>query len=280
MNIRDLIGDNGIVLSYLEFKTKYGMPCNYLQYYGLVSAIPHEWKRAVLNVDEDGLDSVLDRILKIKTVSQQYLKSVLTNNRYIKPDKSEEKWSFLLSLEDVDWKNVYINNYFASIETKLRSFQYQILQRSIVTNEKLHIYGKHETGFCTYCSQVKETVEHLFWFCPKVQDLWEYLWNWLSNVCGHQEIQFTPENLLLGTNFTYSDRWLLHVLQCVNRYIYVNKFTDKSLTFHAAVSFIKNTYSTEFHIAIKKHDDASFHKFIIKWERLHDLWLDDISNTE
>ena len=54
----------------------------------------------------------------------------------ILPIKQQLKWCDILQIspEFIDWKKVYENNYFSTIETKLRSFQIRLNLRSLVMN--------------------------------------------------------------------------------------------------------------------------------------------------
>ena len=57
------------------------------------------------------------------------------------PVKQQLKWCdiLLLSSNAIDWSTIYENNYYATNETKLRSFQIRLNVRSIVTNEQLYV---------------------------------------------------------------------------------------------------------------------------------------------
>ena len=53
--------------------------------------------------------------------------------------KQQLKWCESLQTfsNSMNWKKIYENNYFSTIETKLRSFQIKLNLRSIVTNVQL-----------------------------------------------------------------------------------------------------------------------------------------------
>ena len=61
----------------------------------------------------------------------------------ILPIKQQLKWCDILQIppESIDWKKVYENNYFSTIETKLRSFQIRLNLRSLVMNMQLAGFG-------------------------------------------------------------------------------------------------------------------------------------------
>ena len=66
------------------------------------------------------------------------------------------------SPESIDWKKVYENNYFSTIETKLRSFQIRLNLRSLVMNVQLAGFGIINSELCSFCLQQPETLMHFF----------------------------------------------------------------------------------------------------------------------
>ena len=62
-----------------------------------------------------------------------------------------------------------------SISSKLRSFQYRLLTNAILTNNRLYYLGVKETQLCDFCKATIETCKHLFYDCPKIRPLWEYI---------------------------------------------------------------------------------------------------------
>ena len=57
--------------------------------------------------------------------------------------------------------------------TKVREFQYKLLHGAIYTKENLLKFGFVENSQCSFCKQMVETYEHLFWDCSYVKPLWQ-----------------------------------------------------------------------------------------------------------
>ena len=57
---------------------------------------------------------------------------------------------------------IYKNKHYASIETKLRSFQIRLNLRSNVTNMQLYVLDTDSDNLCTFCREEAETLTHLF----------------------------------------------------------------------------------------------------------------------
>ena len=83
---------------------------------------------------------------------------------------TSEKYHPNISHED--WKKIYQIPWQCSIDSKSRAFQYRFLQRIIVTNVKLQKFGKVDSELCTFCKTEEESLEHLFFKCSFVENLW------------------------------------------------------------------------------------------------------------
>ena len=55
---------------------------------------------------------------------------------------------------------------------KLPSLQYQINMQALVLNDYLKSVKIPTDNLCSFCCKEKETVEHFYWHCEKVNDLW------------------------------------------------------------------------------------------------------------
>jgi len=75
---------------------------------------------------------------------------------------------------------VYENNYFATLETKLRSFQIRLNKRSIVTNIQLHGFEIIESDSCLSCSKSSENILRLFCDCIIVEKFWNVVSDWIA----------------------------------------------------------------------------------------------------
>jgi len=65
--------------------------------------------------------------------------------------------------------------YNASIDTTIQSFQYKLINIIIHTNKFLHKCKLVSSSLCDLCSYNEETITHIFWECPIIQDIWNNL---------------------------------------------------------------------------------------------------------
>ena len=98
------------------------------------------------------------------------------------PTRCQTKWSAedaLLDSFPVNWKKTYSLPFLCTKETKLRVFQFKLLQRRIATNDFLYRIGILPTNLYTFCGEVPETLMHLFWNCECSQIFWKEVLAWI-----------------------------------------------------------------------------------------------------
>ena len=99
------------------------------------------------------------------------------------PIKHQTRWANDLGInnyETLDWNTIYKNNYFCTLEVKLRSFQVKLNMRAIVTNVQIHGFGLIDTNLCSFCLVHAETLLHLFCKCHFVDCFWNDVISWIS----------------------------------------------------------------------------------------------------
>ena len=91
----------------------------------------------------------------------------------------------------------------------MRSFQYRLLLRAIVTNKYLYFCKLSQTDKCYFCEVNTETIEHLFWDCSIVKNFWfkvfEKFKDVLNVLLGYkgEENTLLINHLLLLSSNTY-----------------------------------------------------------------------------
>ena len=58
-------------------------------------------------------------------------------------------------------------------EAKLRSFQYHLINITLVANRDLFIWKIKDSNKCYFCGTCVESVEHLLWTCNAVSKFWQ-----------------------------------------------------------------------------------------------------------
>ena len=98
-------------------------------------------------------------------------------------NSTEMKWKKQLNLkENTDWRIIYTIPLKSTIDTYLRNFQYKFLSRIVPTNKFLTKCGLKACSLCEFCQSNIETIDHLFWECNYIKELWTKLEHFLKDV--------------------------------------------------------------------------------------------------
>ena len=128
-------------------------------------------------------------------------------------------------------------------ETKLQYFQYKLLHRILPTNTFLFRIGYKNTPNCCFCNIQNETIEHLFYECPHVINLWESLKLHIQN---HADLilNLCMENVLFGIRNDHSAKSVNYIIILPKYYTYLHRCrcNETQLNLQMLLSFIKNKY--------------------------------------
>lgn len=114
---------------------------------------------------------------------------LLKNTKQVPPaaqKKFQEKYPQLQS----DWKEIYSLPFRVTIETKIREFQYKLLNNIVFTNEKLF-------RLCTFCKRKEESIEHLMFHSNVTDSFWKTFCSWVRD-CKVTLHSFTITDILFG----------------------------------------------------------------------------------
>ena len=141
------------------------------------------------------------------------------------------------------WPAFYKNNYQSVIETSLRSFQYQILTRTIPTNKFLARCNLANSDICWYCQENTETIEHLFWLCPVVKTFWFQL---LDAIGASTEIRSSMKDKLCSWGADGPNKDTLNfIFTVVKKYVYNTKCKERSLNIDSCITLCKYLHRLE-----------------------------------
>ena len=121
--------------------------------------------------------------IKLFGQSNKTAYTFLREKSKILPIKQQLKWCDILQIppESIDWKKVYENNYFSTIETKRRSFQIRLNLRSLVINVHLASFGIIDSELRSFCLQQPKTLMHFFFLeCKFVECFCNNIGDWIS----------------------------------------------------------------------------------------------------
>jgi len=141
-------------------------------------------------------NDIVDRLKSDKKPCKYFYKLYLEHIKE-SPVRSQNKWVQELGVQIDDWQNIYSSPFRTTRNTKLQNFQFKLSHRITATNSFLFKCGLKETELCTFCSETKESLLHLFWECTYSKNFWFSLVNIFEN-CGINMQYINAPNIILG----------------------------------------------------------------------------------
>ncbi len=181
--IKDILKENNRFLSYPEVVTKFGNVISFIEYYGILESIPHTWKRIIRNAQvnpNDGSVTFFEHFKKkLRCTSAIY--DYLIDSPYL-VNEQKIKWENCLQkpMDNKLFCSLFEDIKRITLCTKLRSFQYRLLNNAVLTNKRLFKMKEVDTEYCTFCNTQIETVAHVLWECNTAQHLWNNVKQWVA----------------------------------------------------------------------------------------------------
>ena len=165
----------------------------------------------------------------------------------------------------LDWKKVYSLAFQTTLDSKIREFQYKILNRIVFTNEKLYRLGIVDSPNCAFCHDEVESIEHLLFFCTKSAEFWKHVLSWLRD--NNIYVGTLTETDLIFGKFDVNEDFILinHILLLGKYYIYSRKCMNRLPSFRGFIARAGRIYKIELHIARKRDKLLPHFK---EWEKI------------
>ena len=123
-------------LSFLALLNKYTLTRNFLQYYGLISAIPCSWKKLLHDANSGEPATPPPPIC---TITCKMLYDKLLNLENLPPPTSEKKKKLLpYGIAKENLNKIYLLLFKATKEVKLAGFQHKIIHNILAMNSILY----------------------------------------------------------------------------------------------------------------------------------------------
>ena len=165
-----------------------------------------------------------------------------------------------------DCKKIYSLPFTVTSETKIREFQYKVLNNIVFTNEKIFRLKMTDSPLCAFCKREVKSFEHLFFFCDVTKTFCgEALCSWLGE-CRVEFQPFTIMDIFFGVFKTEDDFILLnHLILTAKFYIYKCKLNIVNPSLRVYKAKIRDVYQVEKTIATKQNQLT---RHFQKWKKL------------
>ena len=162
--VKDLVDQNLDFLTYMyeEFQLRYKLQTNFLTYYGLINAIPQEYKKAIKQT------SVLQEHLtqpweNLKMLTTKVIHKSFVEHIFEEPTVKQRLIANGLPLDQI---SKYFNLAFSiTSETKLTMFQYKTLHDIVFTENKLFKAKLASSDLCYIVFMLKNKTRSKAYAC-------------------------------------------------------------------------------------------------------------------
>ena len=261
----DILDDDECVYAYEEFNTLYPGVIGWLEYQGLLKAIPDKWFK-ILNTcgmapSEATYEYKYDTLGKKAKITAVIYKDLVSRPGVAL--ESLHKWSPLLdrTITETEFHNAFVNISAITISTKLRDFQFRLLHKKLPTNKELHKWKIKTSPQCDFCSET-DNIKHTLYECGNVAQLWlEYAIS-ISHANEGEVFTVNFEEILLN-RISKTTKHIVN-LQCLvmKQLIYRYKCKKEAIKFTDYEREITQTEQIELAIAKQKNRTQQHNK---KW---------------
>ena len=229
--LKDLLDQNGNLMSFSDFQAKYKTRLTFLHYLGLLGAIPNRYKELLAQTISKPKTPKLTMLIQCKQKVTKLVYDNMIEETDVFPTKAYQKHKSELDTElsKEDFLNFFLNTLSSTASTKLRDIQIRILHHTLVTNETLLKWGVLNDNRCTFCHVEIESIAQLLIRCRYATNVWKHIENSLQN--AGVTIVLTEVDKLLGiaTNENINMKAINLINMVIKQYICLQMFKKISI---------------------------------------------------
>ena len=241
-----------------------------MKWFSLIASVPTSWKVEIRNYFSGTEDTCTSCTPTIPQPKASLLQDMSVKAAYkilirplVKAPTSQKSLEKLLCRQDLNWASIYMIPQMVTVESKLRIFQYKVLNNILYFNDRLYKMGIVQTPLCSLCKQEKETVIHLLCQCHVTRQLWCSLSGWLQGVLRLPPLE--PVTAVLGSWDLENEANVLlnHLMLLFKYFIYRCRNMNTSVNLCHLQHFILSVQNVEQKVAF--HNSRLTHHFS-KWD--------------
>jgi len=245
----------------------------YLVWRSIIDAMPSDWRKQLRETSQTTKPQLVkskcielsNKLIPVSKVKTKMIYWELVKHKSKVPT-SQSSISEKLNNPDIEWSSVYSRIYKNTIDTKLRAFQYKMLNNCLFLNKDLHKFKIVESPNCTFCLSYIETAKHFFIECVHSNNFYINIKNWLkeANIILPE---LNLEIVILG----YDGNVMKSFLILLYKYVLFNSRSKGILpnVKHYQVKLLE--YENIEYIIAEKNSKLSTH--LHKYEKLRDILI-------
>ena len=257
--------EKGIFYNYEDLKQTYNLNINILDFYSLREAVNKFLQKYDCEQFQDVIYPVISDSCKLLIRSNKGSKdfyNLMIKKHQVEPI-SHRKWESIYDIGSQEWEKIHELPFKTCIDTKLRWFQYRIVNRILATKSFLYKINLVNSPLCNFCNNDIETIEHVFVQCPRSKVFFQELKVYIQEKT-EMLVHFSDKDILFGFLNT-NDKLYNTIMLLAKRFIYISRLKNHPLTFELFIPYIKNLYLVEKYIFFNNCDYAIFFKRWKDW---------------
>ena len=254
----DIFSKNGIFLihhlksgknfmHFQEFTQAYpNSNINFMIFNSVISALRRYESKLSINYDNVGClenQTTIQFLINIKKGSSK-IHRVLKENTNI--PSGVRKWQGEHDIMN-RWTDAFTLLIKTTPDTKLIWLQFRILHHCLTTNRSVSKFKPEQTDLCEFCRKKSESIIHLLWQCPYIQQFWTSLAEYINIKCTHvHNFHFTKDLVLFGMCHNIKTDTILDlIILLAKQYIYSCKVKTTLPSFATFKYIINERYKIE-----------------------------------
>ena len=228
LRIGDLISERNELITKSNWRELDLSPLDFFRLVSVINALPKKWQdslkrsshyeKKAFSLQEQIVLSLNGQKTQInKVVSKTIYKEF--RNRVITTPSAQKKYVCSFINDTLDWKEIYGLPHRVTSDTKLREFQYKLLNRYLVTNVFLNKIGVLPSPACSFCGKEDESLEHILISCNYAKEFWAEVIKWLCNLKVNIN-NLNNREILFGMSNCEDEIFINHVLLVAKQYLY------------------------------------------------------------
>ena len=174
--ISDLYDSNKNILPFNIWQSRGASNLDRFTWLGIVQIVKNKNNFWHSNIISSGI-LFKGKFISIHKVTVSQIKTLLTNVKYAKLRADDFKYklkahSIYGNIEEEIWQQLFWQCHSVPLDNNTKELQYKILMRYVNTNVLLYKMNKVSSNRCTFCMLEPETIEHLFFHCFVVKNIW------------------------------------------------------------------------------------------------------------
>ena len=256
--IKDLLEDNGNLISYETLIQQFGNNMTPYNYICLKHAIPKRWRKLlksnnIININPKQETVFLNMNKNVIPVAILKSKQVywFLNTQKIDQPSCITKWfdKYLIEFSPAQWKKIFMLSKSLTNNTKLIEFQFKIIHRVYASDSYVSNFDNTVSRVCILC-HVNNNIPHLFVDCIKVDQFWKDMKIWLSTVEG-KAMPLKTIDIIFGM-ITSARKSINFCILHAKWYIHLNKQEDNHINFAHFLLYLKNVLVIEKQVAVNQ----------------------------